>query len=120
MTGFAAHFQKAFMTIRLNFFIACLCVVFGSRIFAAETNSVAGTNAVAPPQTVDALAQNVVNGYLQIQQQLHETQLAVEKSREDDAVSAQRNANAIQYLEQKITAQHDSEVAAAQDARHLT
>ena len=109
------------MTIRLNFLIACLCVAFGTRIFAAETNSTAGTNAVPPPpQPSDMTAQNVVNGYLQIQQQLHETELNLEKGREEAAVSAQRNADAIQYLEQKITAQHDSEVAAVQGARQLT
>ena len=98
------------------------CAFFGARIFAAETNS------VSPAQPADATAQNALNAYLQIQEQLHATQLSVEKSREEAAVAARRNADDAaariqlleQNLEQKIAAQRNSEVEMAQKNQQLT
>jgi tetratricopeptide (TPR) repeat protein len=100
---------------RINFLTVCACLAIGARVFAADTNSVS-----RPPQPADATAQSAANGYLQIQQQLHETQLALQKNREESAASAQRNADAIAGLEQKIAAQHDSEIVAAQNTQQLT
>ena len=51
---------------RLNCLIVCAGLAFGARIFAAETNSAASS-----------MPSNQVNGYLQIQAQLHDTQLAI-------------------------------------------
>jgi tetratricopeptide (TPR) repeat protein len=105
------------MTIRLNFLIACLCVVFGARVFADETNS------ISPPPS-DATVQNALNGYLQIQEQLHATQIALENSREEAAAAAQRNASdmaaRIQALEQTIAAQRASDVDSARKTQQLT
>jgi tetratricopeptide (TPR) repeat protein len=106
------------MTIRFNFLIACACVVFGAQVFAAETNS------ISPPPPADATAQSVLNGYLQIQEQLHATQIALENSREEAAAAAQRNADEmaarIQTLEQTIATQRASDVGAAQKTQQLT
>ena len=92
------------------FTMACLAALFISRSFAAETNSVSSsTNADA-----------TVNGYLQIQAQLHATQLQIEQSRAEAAAEARRNADAmaarIQSLEQTVAAQR----AATADAARLT
>jgi len=104
---------------RMKIFVVCACLAFGARIFADDTNSVS-----PPPPTPDAATQNALNGYLQIQQQLHETQLAVEKSREDAADAAQRNADAmtarIQALENTIAAEREGDVEAARETQHLT
>ena len=52
---------------------ACLAVFLAARSFAADTNSIASST------NLDA----TVNGYLQIQMQLHDTQMALEKSRDE-------------------------------------
>jgi tetratricopeptide (TPR) repeat protein len=104
---------------RLNLLISCTCFVFGigwgPRISAAETNS--------PPVT-DAAVQKTLNGYLQVQEQLHAMQLAIESNRQEIAVTAQHNSDdmaaRIQLLEQIITAQRNSEVEVAQKSQQLT
>jgi tetratricopeptide (TPR) repeat protein len=108
----AFHPSLALMKSSLSksFILVCLVALAATRSIEAETNSVyAFTNADA-----------VVNGYLQIQAQLHATQLQIEQSREDAAAEARSNADAmaarIQALEQTIAAQR----AAAADAARLT
>lgn len=65
--------------------------------------------------------------YLQIQQQLHAAELAlqtIESNRQEMAVAAQRNADAlnarIQSLEQAVTDQRAAEIAAAQQSQQVT
>jgi len=92
--------------------IVCLVAIFGGRIFADETNSI--------PTNSDAVA----NGYVQIQAQLHATQLQIEQSREEEAAAAQRNADAmnarIAQLEQAISTQRAGDVDAARRTQQLT
>jgi len=92
--------------------IVCLVAIFGGRIFADETNSI--------PTNSDAVA----NGYVQIQAQLHATQLQIEQSREEVAAAAQRNADAmnarIAQLEQAISTQRAGDVDAARRTQQLT
>jgi tetratricopeptide (TPR) repeat protein len=92
--------------------IVCLVAIFGGRIFADETNSI--------PTNSDAVA----NGYVQIQAQLHATQLQIEQSREEAAAAAQRNADAmnarITQLEQAISTQRAGDVDAARRTQQLT
>jgi len=92
------------------FILACVATLFTTRSFAAETNSISSsTNADA-----------VVNGYLQIQAQLHATQLQIEQSRAEAAAESKHNTGAmaarIQSLELTIAAQR----ASATDAARLT
>ena len=86
-------------------------LALGARLASAETNSV--------PAPLDAAAtQNMVNGYLQIQAQLHDTQLAIEAARRETADEAKRNADAlttrIQTLETTIATQRANEADLAQ------
>lgn len=78
----------------------------------AQTNY-SGTN-------VDAMA----NGYLQIQEQLHSTQMAVEENRLAAAEEARKNADALaarlQSLEQTVAEQRNSDVEAARKTQQLT
>jgi tetratricopeptide (TPR) repeat protein len=104
------------MMFRPFFFIVCAWVIFGARLCAEETNSV-------PAPATDTATQSVVNGYLQIQAQLHDTQLAIENNRAEAAAAAQRNADAmaarIQTLEQTIAAQRASDVDSARKAQQF-
>ena len=79
----------------LNLLLAA-CLFSGIRAMADGTN--------APSSLVNT---DAVNAYLQIQAQLHETQMVVESNREQTVAALQRNADAlatdIQLLEKNIT-----------------
>jgi tetratricopeptide (TPR) repeat protein len=81
---------------------ACLAVFLAARSLAADTNSIS-TN-------LDA----TVNGYLQIQMQLHDTQMALEKSRDEARQSAADTTARIQALETTLAAQRTKELEDAQ------
>ena len=84
------------------FAAACLVVFLAARCLAADTNSTS-TNADA-----------VANGYLQIQAQLHDTQLALEKSRVEAQQNAADTTARIRALEQTLAAQRANDLAIAQ------
>ncbi|MEJ0088640.1 MAG: tetratricopeptide repeat protein [Limisphaerales bacterium] len=79
---------------------------------SAQTNS-STTNS-------DAL----VNGYLQIQEQLHATRMAIEDGRVLAADDAKRNAEAIaarlEALEQSVAAQHNADAETARKTQQFT
>lgn len=87
--------------LRLNFLIICAGLTFGARIFAAETNSLSSSEATG------TTVQTQINGYLQIQEQLHDTQLAIERNRQQAEAAAKRNAD-------DMAAQRASEVETMQ------
>ena len=64
------------------------------------------------------MVQTQINGYLQIQEQLHDTQLAIEHNRQQAEAAAKRNADdmaaRIEALQQIIAAQRGSEVETMQ------
>ena len=96
----------------------CAGLLAGPVLFAADTNSVSAT------MVSETITQNMVNGYLQIQAQLHDAQLAIEKNREEAAAAAKRNEDAlaarIQALENNLAAQHASDVELAQKNQQVT
>ncbi len=98
--------------------MVCAGTVFCGQLVTAETNSVP-----AEPAS-DTTTQSVVNGYLQIQAQLHDTQLAIEKSREEAAAAAKQNevemAARIQKLEDNLAAQRASDAELAQKNQQVT
>ncbi len=101
----------------LNFTLVCVCVFWGTRAFTAETDL------VSPPPAAEASTQAVVNGYLQIQEQLHATQLAIDNSRREAEAEAATNAAALtarlQALEQTIADQRASEIEAARKTQQI-
>jgi tetratricopeptide (TPR) repeat protein len=103
--------------LRLNFLVVCACLA-GARIFAAETDP--GSSV----QSVDTATQSMVNAYLQIQEQLHDTQLTIEKNRQLAEAETRRNAADmaahIEALQQIITALRASEIEATQKTQQLT
>ena len=100
------NFQRKILT-------ACATVFLAARMFAADTNSLPGI-----PRD------EVANGYLQIQEQLHATQIAVENSRKAAAEEAKKNADAmaarIQSLEATVAAQRGTDAEAARKTQQLT
>jgi len=122
LTSAHRHFRllQLFMNamLRPTFLIVCACVIFGARIFAAETNL------VSTPQSPDVTVQNAANGYLLIQEQLHATQLAIENNRQEAEAAAKRTSDEmnarIETLEQTIATQRASDAAATQKIEQLT
>jgi tetratricopeptide (TPR) repeat protein len=108
----------AFMKILLVISTVCAGMIFSAPAFATETDS------VPAPAAMDTVTQSVVNGYLQIQAQLHDAQIAIEDSRREAAAESKREADAltarIQTLEDTIAAQRANEAEAAQKDRQFT
>jgi tetratricopeptide (TPR) repeat protein len=110
--------------VRLNFLIVCACCIFGvgpgQRAFAGNTNSAD----LSSRQAGDKTAQDTLNAFLQIQEQLHTTRLLIESNRVAAAAEAQRNeaemTARIQVLEQTVATQRASEIEATQKAQRLT
>ena len=90
--------------------IICLWLAFAGAVFSAPA-----ADAPAPPQpasTNDASSSNdALRAYLQIQEQLHETQLAIERIRQESADATARNAeaftNRLRAMEHSLTALAD-------------
>jgi tetratricopeptide (TPR) repeat protein len=109
---------------RQNFLAVCACLAFsvgpGPRVFAAETNSL--ETSISP--AVDTATQSMVNGYLQVQEQLHATRLAIESNRQEVAAALQSNAEdmaaRIRFLEKIISEQRAGEIEATRKMQQLT
>ena len=81
----------------------------------AQTNTTNSAVTTIPPEAA--------NGLLQIQQQLHDTQLAIEQNRQQLEAEARRNAEdmtaRLQSLQQVIAAQRQSEIEAVQKTQQM-
>lgn len=97
--------------LRLNILAVCACLVCGAGAWGAETGT---TNAIPPAPPADAAVQAAVNGYVQIQAQLHDTQMELEKSREQARQEAANTAARIQELENTLARQRAQELETAQ------
>ena len=71
-------------------------------------------NAEAPPPETGAGSNDTLRGYLQLQEQLHATQLALERNRQETEALAARNAEAVAArflaIEQALTAKRSGEI----------
>jgi len=110
------------VTFRIKLLVICACCVFsvgpGRQLLAVETNL------LSPRQMTDKTAVDSLNALLQIQDQLHATQLLVESNRVAAAADAQRDAASlsarIQTLQQTVAAQRADEIEATQKAQRFT
>jgi tetratricopeptide (TPR) repeat protein len=81
--------------------------------------SLADTNAVAVTTATDEAAASTLRAYLQLQEQIHETQLAIERAVRESEVAALKNAvslsNRLQAVEQTVDTQrtHELEIVRA-------
>jgi tetratricopeptide (TPR) repeat protein len=116
----AFHAFRGFMKMpsRLIFSMACAGLFFAAPVFATETNS------IATPAVSDLATQSMVNGYLQIQAQLHDAQLAIEKNREEAVAAAKQTAEdmaaRLQRLEDNLAAQRVADNEMAQKNQQMT
>lgn len=83
--------------------LACLAALLAARSLAEDTNSIASST------NTDVLA----NIYLQIQMQFHDTQMALEKSREEARQSAADTTTRIEALEQSVAMRHAADLELA-------
>lgn len=98
--------------------VACVLTSFASAADATETNA---TAAVIAEESVTA--RDVMRAYLQLQEQLHTTQLAVERTRQDAEAAAIRNAETtaarLQLIQDSLSAQRAREFDAIQSANRM-
>jgi tetratricopeptide (TPR) repeat protein len=84
------------------------CAALSAPLSATETNALASSEASA------ITVQTQINGYLQIQEQLHDTQLAIERNRQQAEAAAKHSADEmatrIEALQQAIAAQRTNEM----------
>jgi tetratricopeptide (TPR) repeat protein len=101
-------------SLRRNLLMFFACAAFSTGVFA-QTNQTNSAETTLPPDASNAL--------LQIQQQLHDTQLAIEQNRQQIEIEARRNAEdvaaRIQSLQQIIGAQRQSEIEAVQKTQQM-
>src|ERR1051325_4909896 len=111
------------MTAFLNFglrFAAFPWLALPRPARAAEEN----LPSAKPPLETNALnSPDTLRAYLQLQEQLHSAQLAIERPRQDADSAAQRNADALaaklQALQDSLVAQRTRELEAMQGANRL-
>ncbi len=94
--------------------MVCASLVFGITALAAESHS------TSQPPPADTATQSMVNGYVQIQAQLHDTQIAIadstaESKRDADALTAR-----IQTLEDTLATQRAHDIEMAQKNQQVT
>jgi tetratricopeptide (TPR) repeat protein len=98
---------------RWRLFATCATLFLAARILAADTNGIV-------PVTRDEMA----NNYLQIQEQLHATQIAIEQNQEAALEASQSNALALtarlQSLEQTVAKQRLSDADAVRRSQQMT
>ena len=106
------------MNLNLNprFFAAVTGIFLAARLFAADTNEWAN-----PPGVT---REEVANNYLHIQEQIHESQLAIEQKQQMALEAAKSNADALsarlQSLEDSVAKQRVSEADAARRTQQST
>jgi tetratricopeptide (TPR) repeat protein len=103
------HFSQKLLT-------AVACVFLAAQLFAADT-----TNEWATPGVT---REEVANNYLHIQEQIHESQLAIQKDQQSALDAAKSNADALaarlQSLEDSVTKQRASDAEAARKTQQTT
>lgn len=95
-----------------NLLIAFICSAFSAAVLAADTNTL-----------VSSLPPDAANGFLQIQQQLHDTQLAIERNRQQVEAETRHSAEdmtaRIEALQQLLATQRQGEITAVQKTQQL-
>jgi tetratricopeptide (TPR) repeat protein len=112
------------VVFRFKLLMVCAVCIFSvgveQRALADDTNSAI----IASPQNENQFTQDSLNAFLQIQAQLHNTQLIIESNRVAAAAEAQRDAtnlnSRLELLEQNVAAQRASEGEATRKAQRFT
>jgi tetratricopeptide (TPR) repeat protein len=119
--GMNLNFQR-------SFWLAIIAGIGLTANLLAEGTNLISTSPVAPT-TVTTMPAGVtrdemMSNYLQIQEQIHETQLAIAKAQQDAAVVAKNNADTLatrlQSLEHAVATEHAADADAARKTQQLT
>ncbi len=82
-----------------------------------------GTAPVPPAKTDETNAQETLRSYLQLQEQLHATSLAIERNRKEAELAASRSAEVLaerlQAIEQSLASQRTKELEAMQNTNRI-
>jgi len=101
------------MNFHRQSFLVGVSLLLATAAWAKDTNTVAGVT-----------REDISNNYLQIQEQIHATQLAIEQSQQAAVEAAQKNADALaarlQSLEQSVAAQRANDAEAARKTQQFT
>lgn len=104
--------------------LGAFCLLLALSLFnlsAADTQTAPSTN-VAQPQDGSSSNESL-RAFLQLQEQLHDTQLAVERNNQEAHAAAAQDAmtlsNHLQAMEQSLLVQRKDELAEAQRMNHL-
>jgi tetratricopeptide (TPR) repeat protein len=97
--------------------LACLLLISSFGAFAAESDL------ETQPKAEETNSLETLRAYLQLQEQLHATQIAIEENRKEANAAAARNADAfagrLQAIEQSISTQRTRELEAMQSSNRL-
>jgi tetratricopeptide (TPR) repeat protein len=103
---------------RLIFSTVCASMILAGPVFGGEGN------VIPAPAASELATQSMVNGYLQIQAQLHDAQLAIEDSRREAAAESKRDADALtarlQTLENNLATQRANDMEMVQKNQQVT
>lgn len=103
--------------------LSLLCLLFAlplSNLTAADTNAPA---LPAPQPEENSISNEALRAFLQLQEQLHDTQLAVERNQQEAQTAAAQNSqilsNHLQAIEQSLLVQRANELADTERTNHL-
>lgn len=101
--------------------LRCACLMLALGCFSAATRAAdSGPAASVAERTDDRNAQEMLRSYLQLQEQLHATELAIERNRQEAAAAAAETAKAfgtrLQGIEQALVLQRAQELEAMQSS----
>ena len=108
------------MNLNQKFFSTVAGIFLAARLFAADTNEAAAQVAAPPGIT----REDIANNYLHIQEQIHESQLAIQKDQQAALDAAKSNADVLaarlQSLEDTVAKQRVSDADAARKTQQTT
>jgi tetratricopeptide (TPR) repeat protein len=118
------------LKFNLKLFSIGAALFLATRIFAADTNATpVATNEAAAiaspaPGSPGVTRDEMANNYLQIQEQIHATQIAIEQNQEAALETSQSNAlvlaQRLQSLEQTVAMQRASDTESARKTQQMT
>ena len=117
-------FQFRFRSV-LGLSLAMVCAGLATPSFAAETNATAAAVPLVPPPPAKAAedaaeAQRILRSYLQLQEQLHATLLAIEQARAESTLASRTNADLLaarlELIEKALQQQQEQQREATQQS----
>jgi tetratricopeptide (TPR) repeat protein len=114
MKCFGVRFGFPLPAARAMVLVCCVLAFLGGSLRSATAED---------PKPANTNSEDVIRGLLQLQEQLHAAQLAIERNRQDSDAAAARNSELLttrlQAIEQNLTGQRARELDALQSSNRL-